>query len=63
MSKEITVRAKAFSSEGVRTHQVMVYGDGTVRVWDAVAGYYTTCHRLSKNAEARIRKLAALDAK
>lgn len=58
-TKEITVRAKAFSREGVRSHKVMVYGDGTVRVWDSVAGHYTSCHSLSQSAQARIRKLAA----
>lgn len=56
---EITARAKAFSNEGVKPHKFNVDTDGTVRVWDSVAGHYTTCHCLSKSAEARIRKLAA----
>lgn len=56
MSKKIvTIRAKAFSSEGVRTHRVMVDG-GSVLVWDSVAGYYTSCHVLSTSA---IRKALA----
>lgn len=55
---EITARAKAFSNEGIKTHKFSVDADGTVRVWDSVAGHYTTCHSLSKSAEARIRKLA-----
>lgn len=56
--KKLTVRAKAFSNEGVREHRVMIEGDGTVRVYDPVAGYYTTCHSLSESAQRRIRKLA-----
>ena len=56
--KTITVRAKAFSGEGVREHRVRVDADGTVRVWDSVAGHYTMCHSLSKGAERRIVKLA-----
>lgn len=58
-AREIIARAKAFSREGVREHRMLVSADGTVRVWDSVAGHYTTCHSLSKSATARIRKLAA----
>jgi hypothetical protein len=58
-TKEITARAKAFSGEGIQTHKFNVDAEGTVRVWDSVAGYFTTCHSLSKSAEARIRKLAS----
>lgn len=31
---------------------------GIIRVWDPVAGYYTTCHSLSESAKSRIRKIA-----
>jgi hypothetical protein len=31
--------------------------DGTVRVYDSVAGYYTVCHSLTKGQEARVRRL------
>lgn len=55
----ITARAKAFSGEGIREYQFAVSEQGTVRVWDAIAGHYTTCHSLSESAQARIRKLAA----
>ena len=55
---KITARAKAFSNEGIKTHQFSVDADGTVRVWDSVAGHYTRCHILSKSAETRLRKLA-----
>jgi hypothetical protein len=33
--------------------------DGTVRVWDSIAGHYTLCHSLSQSARRRIRKLAS----
>jgi hypothetical protein len=52
-SKKITIRAKAFAGEGVRTHRAMVE-DGRVYVWDCVAGHYTTCHALSASAIRRI---------
>ena len=58
-TKEITIRCKAFSGEGVRTHRVMVDEDGTVRVWDSVAGHYTVCHSLSPRSQRRIARLAA----
>lgn len=59
MSKqvELTVSAKAFSGEGVRTHRVLVE-DNDVRVYDHVAGYYTNCHSLSAGSQQRIIKLA-----
>ncbi len=47
-------RAKAFSGEGVREHKIKVDGDGTVRVWDSVAGHYTVCHSLSDGAQRRL---------
>lgn len=33
--------------------------DGTVRVWDSVAGHYTTCHSLTPAQIARVRRLTA----
>lgn len=56
-SIEITARAKAFSGESVRLHRFLVT-DGVVRVWDGVAGHYTTCHAMSEKTMARIAKLA-----
>lgn len=56
---EIEARAKAFSSEGVGTYRFSVESDGTVRVYDDVAGHYTLCNSLSESAKRRIRKLAA----
>lgn len=57
-SREFTVRARAFSSEGVREHRVQVDSRGVIRVWDSVAGHYTSCHSLSQRVQRRIRKLA-----
>lgn len=56
---EITARARAFSGEGINTHKFSISTDGTVRVWDRVAGHYTTCHAMSAATQARLRKLAA----
>ena len=56
--KIVTARAKAFSAAGVRQHKFMVESDGTVRVYDPVAGYYTTCHALSAGALRRLCRLA-----
>ena len=57
--KIMTVRAKSFSGFGVQTVRCQVDQDGTVRVYDDVAGHYTACHILSASAQRRIRKLAA----
>lgn len=56
--KIVTARARAFSGEAVRKHSFMVETDGTVRVYDPVAGYYTTCHALSVKTLRRLRKIA-----
>ena len=55
--KLVTVTCKAFGGR-IGTHTCSVDADGTVRVWDSVAQYYTTCHSLSAYAISRIRKLA-----
>ncbi len=68
MSESIRVRCKAFGR--VEWHRVIVDPDtvlpltgevvaGLVRVWDCVAGYYTSCHSLSDAAKRRIRHLWA----
>ncbi len=55
--KIITARARAFSGQRIRTHKFMVSA-GMVRVWDSIAGHYTTCHSLSPAATRRILRLA-----
>ena len=32
--------------------------DGTVRVYDSTAGYWTTCHALTPAQESRVRRVA-----
>lgn len=41
------------------TSQAYADSTGTVRVYDRVAGYYTTCHSLTAGQIARVRRLAA----
>jgi hypothetical protein len=48
--------AKFFSGRGVETLSVRVDSDGTVRVYDDVAGYYTICHALSSRVQRRIAR-------
>lgn len=56
----ITIRAKAFSTEGVKTHTVYVDESGIVRVYDSVAGHFTACHCLTPAAILRIRRAAGV---
>ncbi len=49
-----TVR-NAFSGER-GTYHARVDADGTVRVWDSVAGYFTTCHSLTAGQIASARR-------
>lgn len=51
-----TVR-NAFSCER-GTYRARVDADGTVRVWDSVAGHYTTCHSLTARQIASARRRA-----
>jgi len=59
MATIVTVRCKAFAGQGIRLQSCMVCDDGSVRVLDAVAGYYTLCHSLGAAASRRARQLAA----
>lgn len=58
-TKVVTVKCKAFSGGRIAAHRCIVDADGTVRVYDDAAGYYTTCHSMSERTQARVRKLAA----
>lgn len=52
----VTIRARAF---GGRLETIKAQIDGaTVRVYDEVAGHYTTCHSLSERDIGRIRAAA-----
>ncbi len=52
-----TVACRAFTTESAREYAVLIEG-ADVLVWDSVAGYYTSCHSLSKRTQARIAKQA-----
>ncbi len=54
---EVTARAKAFTGESIKAHKFLVRGN-EVKVWDSIAGHYTSCHAMSAATLARIAKLA-----
>ncbi len=58
MAKVISVRCRAWSQQPMAVERVSVDADGTVRVYDAVAGHYTVCHALSDGQQRRIRHIA-----
>ena len=53
-----TVRKPFSSNRATDRAQAFADSDGVVRVYDDVAGYYTTCHSLTATQEARVRRLA-----
>jgi hypothetical protein len=64
------MRVKAFSTEGVKKNLLLVEADrveglevtrGMIRVWDSVAGSFTSCHSLSQRAINRIRQTHQAD--
>lgn len=58
-TKILTVRCRPFTGSAIGNHKVRIEADGSVTVWDSVAGHYTTCHILSAATCRRIRQLAA----
>jgi hypothetical protein len=50
---------RPWESEPRQVVRVSVDAEGAVRVWDLVAGHYTTCHRLSARTMRRIARRAA----
>jgi hypothetical protein len=54
----LTIFAKAFAGERVNHQRCLVEKDGTVRVYDHCAGYYTTCHELSEAHQNIVRERA-----
>ena len=56
-TKTVTVR-NAFTCER-GTYRATVAADGTVRVWDSVAGHYTAAHALTARQIASARRRAA----
>ena len=55
-SRSVTV-CNAFSAER-GTYRAVVDEDGSVRVYDSVAGHYTTCHALTPAPVASARRRA-----
>jgi len=56
--KTITMMTKAFSAEARSTYRIAVDEDGTVRVWDSVAGHYTRLHGMTARSMAAARRKA-----
>lgn len=56
-------RIQAFSSEPRQEYRVMVSTDGTVKVYDDTAGYYTLNHILNSKQEDTLRRKAMKIAK
>ncbi|NCC05840.1 MAG: hypothetical protein EOM37_17780 [Proteobacteria bacterium] len=60
---EFEARCKAFSDGRIINTQIMVDfvdGDGApiVRVYDPIAGHYTTCHALSQRTQRNFIRMA-----
>lgn len=50
-----TAYGRAFTGGRKETHKLLYSADdGIVRVWDDVAGHYTTCHRISERRQRQI---------
>lgn len=56
MTTLITMRCNAFGK--LANHEIMVEPNGTVKVFDEVAGHYTTCHRLTATVKRKAYKKA-----
>ena len=56
---QMEFRGKVFSTRGVETVDVRVDDAGTVRVWDDIAGHWTTCHSISSRNLRVIRGVYA----
>lgn len=57
----VLARARAFSHQPMQEYCFNVSSDGTVKVFDSVAGHYTSCHAMSKRTMRRICKLVAAE--
>jgi len=55
---ELVVRCRPWAHRMLVTARVAVESDGSVLVWDSIAGHYTRCHSLGASAVRRIRRLA-----
>ncbi len=55
---QMEFRGKVFSGRGIETVEVRVDDEGIVRVWDEVAGHWTSCHSISERNLREIRRAA-----
>lgn len=55
---EFRTRGRFFKAEGITEEMVRVDTDGSVSVWDSVAGHFTLVHSLSEPGKTRIRNKA-----
>lgn len=51
----LAITTVAFTRYGKRQHDVTVDEDGTVRVYDSTAGYFTRCHSITPQVQGVIR--------
>lgn len=56
---QMEFRGEVFSGQGIQTVDVRVDDEGVIRVWDAVADYWTTCHSITERNQRAIRQAAA----
>lgn len=54
----MTIRVRDAFTGFKGAFRAQVDTDGTVRVWDSVAGYWTTCHALTPGQIASARRRA-----
>lgn len=55
----VNVRCVAFSGEPARSYRVRIDGpEASVKVYDPIAGYFTSAHIMSEADQARARKKA-----
>ena len=55
---QMEFRGKVFSGQGIRTADVQVDDNDTIRVWDDVAEHWTTCHSISARNQREIVRAA-----
>ena len=56
---QMEFRGHVFAGRSIETVDVRVDDEGTVRVWDEIAGCWTCCHSLSQQDQHAIRLAAA----
>ncbi len=60
MTKHLTVRTgRAFGGDSSTGYRARVEANGTVAVYDSVAGHYTTCHALTAAQIRYVRRAVA----